>query len=354
MIAGVFLIAAMILLAAWVSVPAAGILPGSGDMGVALGRPVEIDASPLASITKFAVYADGQLLGMEYNLGSGSLARDFDLKPGQQVRIETKVTSILGITREFVSTFTTVTPIALQSIAANGVRLVPGQKIPPQPTLTFEFNKPVSQASISLDGSGPIDLQVDPSRQTEAVLPPTVSFRQGAVHILKLTATGMDSSETPQPVEVRVPVIKPLTFYGKTSEANGVTTVELDSSVAFRDPELVKKTITTTIPDANISVEKQKIILLAPGLDRLSSYNILVNSAEGLDGSFLEQPLSLTVAFQGGQTQTDTGGSGYAVRGYVYSEGGSTQLASQPAAAEAPAAAGPPPGWPPCCPWPPE
>lgn len=352
LITGAILAVTTLPLAGWFSVPAAAISPEAGENAVPLGRPLEIDVSPLATITKLAVYADDQLLGMEYNLEPGDQTREFDLKPGQQVRVETKVTSVLGFTREFVTTFATVTPIAVQSITANGVRLVPGQKIPPQTALVFEFNKPVSQASVSLDGGGPIDLQVDATNPKMALMPPTVSLKQGENHILALTVTGTDFSATGQPIKIQMPVIKPLTFYGKASEGNGTLSLELNASAALLDPQAVKSAITTTIPGASIRVEKQKVIIAGTGWSRTANYNISVANAQGVDGSFLEKPLTLTLAFQSDQAAviTASGASGSTTYRYVYS-GGETPGQTEPAAA---AASGPPPGWPDCCPWPPE
>lgn len=350
--AGVFLAATSLALAGWISVPAAAISPADNEAEAPLDRPLEIAVSPLASIVKFTVYADGQLLGMEYNLDPGDLVRSYDLKPGQEVRIEAKVSSLLGITREFVSSFTTVAPMTVQSISVNGARLVPGQKIPPQPTLTFVFNKPVSQASVTVDGGGPIDLQVDAGNPAEAILPPTVSFKQGGAHILALTAAGADSSTISQ--DMRLLVIKPLTLYGKASEAEGMTRVELDASVAFLDPAAIGQVITTTLPGASVKVEKQKVIITSAGLERSGSYSISLPAAEGVDGSFLERPLTLTLAYQADQVQAvSTGGaSGYTLR-YVSSGGGSGGQAGSPGA-DATSSSGPPPGWPDCCPWPPQ
>ncbi len=344
-------LAATMLAAAYLSVPTAAITPADGQSGIVLGTPVEIHSSPLASIGKFEVYADGRLVGMGFNLGSADLVRDFDLKPGQRIQIKTKVASIIGITREFVSNFTTVTPVTVDAINVDGSKLMPGQQISPHPTFTFSFNKPVSTASVSLDGAGPIKLQVSRENPSTAVLPPNVSLKQGAVHLFKLTATGTDSSTLLQPEAINVLVVKPLSLYGRVNETGGQTETELDASVAFRNPAAVSRSITTDIPGASIAVKKQKIIITGTTLNTSASYNITVGAAEGVDQSFLEGPLSLTVAFHANQSAAAAGGSETTYRGYVYTGSGS---AGQPRpAAGAPAESGPPPGWPPCCPWPP-
>lgn len=347
------LLAVVLAIAAYLFIPTADIAPAAGQLEVSLGMPVEIHASPLSHISKIAVYADDRLLGMEYNLETGNLIREFDLKPGQQVRVETKVTSPMGITREFVSTFTTVAPVKLASVSVNGSTLQPGQKIPPQPTLAFSFDKPVSTASVSLDGGDAIELQVVQDNPTVAVLPPTVSLKQGAVHLLKLVATGEDSSQLAQPAEIRMQVVKPLSLYGKVHDNGGQTIIELDSNVAFRDPTAIKRAITTTIPEANIAVETQKIIISCGNLDHFGSYNIYIGSAEGIDGSFLESPLNLVLSYKTGETLVYSSGlTQGAYRGYVYTPGGGDSSQAPPAGGSS-AESGPPPGWPPCCPWPP-
>lgn len=339
-----------LLVCVWLAVPTASIRPGDSQAEVALDQTVSIDSSPLASIGKVAVYADDKPLTLEYNLGTGDLSRDFDLKPGQSVRIEAKVSSPIGITREFSSTFTTVEPVLVADISVNGSSLKPGQKIPPQPTLTFSFNKPLNQAAVSLDGSDAIDLEIDPDDPTMAILPPTVSFRQGATHLLKVMATAADSA-TLESGEVLTTVVRPISLYGTVSSVDGQVRIELDSTTAFADPEAVRAALETTLPDPEITVEKQKIVISCSGLDSASEYSIKLGSAEGADGSFLESPLTMSVSFRSDPSATSSASSsGY--RGYVYTTGGSSGSGSD--SGGTPAGSGPPPGWPACCPWPPQ
>lgn len=342
-------VSATLLVCAWLAVPTVCISPGDSQTAVALDQPISIDSSAFASIGKVAVYADDEPLALEYNLGTGDLSRDFELKPGQSVRIEAKVSSPIGLTREFSSTFTTVEPVLVADISVNGASLEPGQKIPPQPTLTFAFNKPLDQATVSLDGSEAIDLQIDPDDPTLATLPPTVSFKQGATHLLKVMATAADSA-TLESREVRATVVRPVSLYGSVNTVDGQVRIELDSTTAFADPEAVRASLETTLPNPEVSIEKQKIVITCADLDPAGDYTIRLRSAEGADGSFLEAPLTMNVSFRSDPTATSsTGSSGY--RGYVYTTGGSSGSGSD---SGSPVGSGPPPGWPPCCPWPPQ
>lgn len=342
-----------IAVAAWLFVPTAAILPGETSGAVALGSPVEIHASSLGQIAKVAVYADGQLLGMEYNLGTGDLTRDFDLKPGQEVRVEAMVTSPLGITREFTSSFNTVAPVRIESMSVDGAQYSPGQRIPPQSTLTFDFNKPVTEAALSFDGGDKLELTIDPDDPTRASLPPTVSFKQGATHLLEISATASDSA-TLASQKVRANIVKPFSLYGKVEDSSGQVRVELDATAPFADAEAVKAALSTTLPGATVTVEAQKIIITCPSLDHANEYSINLARAEGADGSFLEAPLTLAVSFKaepGGATYSEGG-----YRGYVYTPGtsGGSSTAGGGASGGGGSAGGPPPGWPSCCPWPPQ
>jgi len=347
-----FSVASVALIAcAWIAIPSASISPGDLESAVPIGQPVSINSSPLASIGKVAVYADDQQLALEYNLESGDLIRDFQMKPGQNIRIEAKVSSAIGLTREFTSTFTTVEPVTVADITVNGSRLVPGQKIPPQPTLSFSFNKPLSAASVSLDGSDAIELQIDPEDPTVATLPPTVSLKQGATHLMNLMATAVDTA-TLESREVRASVVRPLSLYGTVSTSDGKTVIELDSTSAFSEPAAVKAALSTTLPSPEIVVEGQKILITCASLEPGSDYSIGLAGATGVDGSFLEAPLAMNVSYRSDtSTVSSSGGSGY--RGYVYTSG-SSSTGSASGSTGAPADSGPPPGWPPCCPWPPQ
>ena len=349
-IAGSIASAAAAAICFWLAIPTATISPAQGDAAIPLGQPISISSSPLASIGKVAVYADDQPLALEYNLGTGDLSRDFGLKPGQSVRVEAKVASVIGVTREFVSTFTTVEPVLVADVSVDGRRLAPGQKIAPQSTLVFSFNKPLSEASVSLDGGEAIDLQIDPENPARATLAPMVSFKQGATPLLKVMATAVDSA-TLDSGELRAGVVKPLSFYGKADTSDGQTQIELDATTAFADLAAVRSALETTLPDPEITVENQKIMITCPALDTSSEYSIRITRAEGADGSFLEAPLAMTISFKADPSQaTSTGTGGY--RGYVYTSGSSSGSAA--GASGGAAESGPPPGWPSCCPWPPQ
>ncbi len=340
---------AVLALCFWLAVPTASITPSDSQTGIALGQPITINSSALASIGKVAIYADGKPLALEYNTGTGDLVRDLDLKPGQQVRIETKVSSIIGITREFTSSFTMVPPIEIEAMTVDGARYVPGNSIPPQANLVFTFNKPLVQASVSVDGSDKVDLQLDPDHPELATFPPTVSLKQGATHLLAISATATDTS-TLESKEIRASVVKPLSLYGKVADSGGPVTIELDSNTAFADAAAVKTALETTLPDAGISVEKEKIVITCPGLDRGSDYTIKLNRANGANGSFLEAPLTMTLSFIA-DTNAVAAAGGQTYRGYVYTSGGSGGSSDSGSGS---AGSGPPPGWPSCCPWPPQ
>ena len=341
----------IIAIASWLAVPTASISPGNESTEIPLGNPLQISSSALATIGKVVVSVDDKPLVMEYNLESGDIYRDLDLKPGQDVRIETKIASAIGVTREFVSTFKTVSPVVVDTIEVNGSRISPGEKIPPQSELVFSFNKPVNKASVSLDGSEVMELTVDQSDPSRATLPPVVSLKQGVVHVFKVLAEGTGSGAETESGEIRTAVVKPLSLYGKAqpNDSGGVI-IELDSSVAFRDPDTVKAVIGTTIPDAAISVEKQKIMITSSSLTPSQSYTIAIGRAEGIDGSFLEGPMVLNLDYKAGETQVtqSDASSGYTYSGYNYS-GGAAGSSNSGGGADS----GPPPGWPPCCPWPP-
>lgn len=342
--------AAILALAFWLFVPTVDILPASDGQQVALDSQLQIHPSPLSRITKIAVYADDRLLTMEYNLETNDLQRPLDLKPGQTIRVETKLTSPLGVTREFVTSFNTVAPVRINAMTVDGAAYAADQPIPPQANMVFAFSKPIDQASVTLDGSEAIELQIDPDDPTRATLPPTVSLKQGATHLFRIMATAVDSALL-EPKEIRASVVKPLSFYGKVDDAGGAVTIELDANAPFAIPGAVRAALQTTLPDATVTVEKQKIIISCPSLDRDADYNITINNAEGADGSFLEAPLSLTVGFKSNPSVTSGSTEGQ-YRGYVYTASGASVGAAS-GSGGSPADSGPPPGWPSCCPWPP-
>ncbi|MFA5809240.1 MAG: hypothetical protein WC935_02720, partial [Thermoleophilia bacterium] len=249
----------IIAIASWLAIPTASISPGNESTEITPGDPLMINSSALATIGKVLVTVDGKPLLMEYNLETGDITRELELKPGQEVRVETKVASAIGVTREFVSTYKTVEPVVVDTIDVNGSRLSAGEKIPPQATLTFSFNRPVSKASVTLDGSDVLELQVDQSDPSRASLPPFVSLKQGVLHTFRVLAEPAGTGIETESGEIRTMVVKPLTLYGKAQPGSaGGVSIELDASVAFRDPEAVKAVIGTNLPDAAISVEKQK------------------------------------------------------------------------------------------------
>lgn len=343
----------LLALALFILIPTTGIEPADGHGRLPLDSALKISPSPFSRLGKVSVTVNGSPVILEYNLGSGEFARELELGPGEEVRIEAKVTSPIGLTRDFTSTFTTVEPVLLEAVTVDGARLVPGQKIPPQPTLTFAFNKPVNRASVALDGGGAIELHINSDDSRTATLPPTVSLRQGEAHVFSVAAIAEDSATLPGPQEVRAMVVKPLTFYGTAETApDGGVRVELSASAAFRDPEAVREALTTTLPGAAVTVARQKIVIAAGGLDASGNYTINLGRAEGADGSFLETPLTMTLSFRTEPSSSaPAGGSTY--RGYVYTTSGSAS-GSSPAAGGAPVDSGPPPGWPSCCPWPPQ
>jgi hypothetical protein len=361
-------LAAISVISAWlVFIPTAEFSPVTGTNEVPTGSDIEIDVPRFSRVSKFSVFADDQLVGIEYNLPEKNVVRHFSLKPSQQVRVEAKITSVTGVTREFTSSFHTVAPVKIESMSVDGARYAPGQRISPRSSLKFSFSKPITQAALSFDGSGPIELALDPQDPATATLPPTFVFKQGETHLLEVSATATDSA-TLEPQKLRATVVKPLSLYGKVEESGGQIRVELDSTTPFADPEAVKAALETTLPDPTIKVEAQKIIISSAAPDHENDYSIKLARAEGADGSFLEAPLTLALSFTAESGTTYTGGQSY--RGYVYTPGtsGSGPTASNPSATGstggsggaapagggAPAGSGPPPGWPPCCPWPPQ
>ena len=333
----------------WLAIPTAAITPSDSQSSVPLGLPVSVSSSMLASIGKVAIYADGKPLALEYNLESGDISRDLELKPGQQIRIEAKVSSIIGITREFDSSFTTVSPVEIEAMTVDGANYDPGASIPPQAALAFTFNKTLARASVAVDGSDPIDLQINPENPQVATFPPTVTLKQGSSHVFTVAAAADDTS-TLEGKDIRASVVKPLSLYGTVDDKGGPVTIELDSNTAFANTRAVRTALETDLPGASISVERQKIVITCPSLNRGSDYSIKLTSANGANGSFLEAPLAMTVSFRADPSSTAaTGGTSY--RGYVYTSGSS---GSSSGGSGGSADSGPPPGWPPCCPWPPQ
>lgn len=334
----------------YLAVPSAAITPGDSQAQVITGQTLKIDSSPTATISMLAVYVDGQQALLEYNLGSGELDRDLDLKPGQQVRVETTISSVIGVHRQFTSSFTTVDPLFVSEVLLDGSAVKSGGRIPPQAELVFAFNKPVTEASVTLDSGDTYLLEIDPEDPTRARLQPMSYLRQGAPCIFRVSATATDSSAIGEPQEIRTMVVKPLNLYGRAQAGDdGTVTVELTANVPFTDVDAVRQALATNIPDASIVVEPQKIIVTAAGLSG-GEHTITINNAQGEDGSLLEGPLTLTLAYSAGQASMTGSNSSYVYRGYSYNS--EEVVTQQPSGS--PADSGPPPGWPSCCPWPPQ
>lgn len=340
---------AALLVAARLCIPGMEIFPAAGLSGVALTDPVELHSSAMSKISKFAVYADNELLALEYNLGSSDLVRDFDLKAGQRIRVEAKATSLLGINREFAAEYSTVPALALAAMYVDGSRFSAGQPVAPGADISFQFNKPLSQASLSLDGGEPVELMLDPEDPSICRLPAGITLAQGVSHLLKVTAEAVDSAALPSR-EIRVDGVMPLSLSGRVDDSGGVFRVELYASTGFADPAAVQAALATTLPGATVTVERQKIIIACSPPDAAHEYSITLAGARGDDGSSLEAPLALTVAFRGSSDPTVSYG-GTAVQAYVYSSSSSPAASAREAG---PAQSGPPPGWPDCHPWPPQ
>lgn len=335
----------------YLAAPRAAITPADSQSQVITGQTLRIDSSPLSTISMLAVYVDGQQQVLEYNLGSGELERDLDLKPGQEVRVDTTISSVIGVHRQLTSTFTTIDPLFVSDLLVDGSPIRPGGRIPPQEELVFAFNKPVSEASVTLDSGETYALEIDAADPTLGHLQPMSFRKQGAACIFRVTATGTDSSAIDTPQEIRTMVVNPLNLYGRSEAADGdAVTVELTANVPFADIEEVRQALSTSIPDASIIVEPRKILITATGLQSDSDYTITINNARGDDGSILEGPLFLTLAYSAGHATMTGSTSSYIYRGYSYSS--EEVVTQQPSGG--PADSGPPPGWPSCCPWPPQ
>ncbi|RJQ44473.1 MAG: hypothetical protein C4534_06425 [Gaiellales bacterium] len=345
-IATVALVSVALAGAAYASIPTAGITPGDGSTGIRPGEKIMIDASPLASIGKVAVYADGELIDIEYNLGTGELTRELDLRAGQTVRVEAKVASPIGLTREVTATFETVGPLLVDEITVDGERLAPGDRMPPLGELAFHFNKPIEQGHVAVDGGDGFELWIDQEDPSIAVLKPFYPLKQGMTHTFYLTAAAEDSAAIEQ--ELLIDVVRPLSLYGQVEDDGAGLRLELYASIPFHDPEALKGMIESDLPDAQVAVEAQKIVITCADPDPSRGYFVALVSAAGRDGSSLEAPLRLSLDMRGGQTQLVGGTGAVTSTGYSVGSGGA-RAGAGPAAGD-----GPPPGWPPCCPWPPE
>lgn len=337
---------AMLFLAFYLAIPRADIEPGDGASGIKMDQALRIDASPLARIAKIAVYADGELIDIEYNLETGQLDRELRLKAGQTIRVEAKVASPIGLTREVTATFATVEPLLVAEVTVDGQRLDPGSRMPPMGELTFHFNKPVTRGSVTVDDGETFELWIDEHDPRIAVLKSFFPLAQGATHSFKLAAAASDEATVDQ--ELLIDVVRPLSLYGQVESAGGELTLALYGSVPFRDPASIRGIIESDLPAADIRVEDQKIIITCQEPDPNSSYFIRLASAAGIDGSALANPLQLNLDMRGAQTQlissTQTAATGYS---------GSANAGSRSDSGSA-VGSGPPPGWPPCCPWPPQ
>ncbi|MHB1003070.1 MAG: hypothetical protein ACYC1B_04465, partial [Thermoleophilia bacterium] len=339
--------AAVALLAAlYISIPTARINPADGATGVAIGETLSVEASPLAKIGKVAVYADGELVDIEYNLESGELTRDLGFKAGQVITVEAKVASPIGLTREVRATFDAIEPLLVDEVTIDGNTLAPGARIAPLDELTFHFNKPITEGTVVVDGGESFQLWVDDRDRTVAVLKSFFPLSQGATHSFQLAAEAADSTSIDQ--ELLIDVVRPLSLYGQVESEGGKLRLELYGSVPFRDPDSIKAMVESDLPGADIGVEKQKIIITCAEPGAYGSYYVSLAGAGGIDGSTLELPFRLSLDMRGGQSQlvsnTGTTAGGYAAAGAASgarSGSGSTTDG------------GPPPGWPPCCPWPP-
>lgn len=334
----------------YLGIPTADIAPADSQAQMATDQILRIDSSPLAAISMIAVYVDDQQALLEYNLGSGSLVRDLGLKPGQEVRVEATITSIIGVHRQYSSSFTTVEPLVVSEVLLDGSRVSPGDRIPPQPNLVFAFNRPVAEASVTLDNGESYPLEIDSDNPLQAHLQPMNFLKQGSPCVFRVTATGTDNSAIEEPQQIRAMVVKPLNLYGRAEAGDGgEVKIELDANVPFADVEAVRQALSTSIPDASVTVEPQKILITASDLSGGDEYTVTINNAEGANGSLLEGPLTLTLTYSAGQAGMTGSTGSYVYRGYSYT---SEEAASrQNPAGSLPS--GPPPGWPSCCPWPP-
>lgn len=340
------LAAAGLLAVLYVAIPTADISPADGATGVAINEALKIDASPLAKIGKIAVYVDGEMIDIEYNLETGELVRELEFKAGQVITVEAKVASPIGLTREVRSSFEAIEPLLVAEVTVDGNTLAPGARIAPLDELTFHFNKPITEGTVVVDGGESFQLWVDDRDRTVAVLKSFFPLRQGATHSFQLVAAAADSSSIEQ--ELMIDVVRPLSLFGKVESDGGELRLELYGSVPFRDPDGIRTMIESDLPGASVGVEEQKIVITCAEPSVYGSYFVSLASAAGIDGSTLELPFRLSLDMRGGQSQMVTS-TGTTAGGYA-SPGASSGARS---GSGAPTDSGPPPGWPPCCPWPP-
>lgn len=348
-----------------VAVPRATISPAPGTLGVRTDSGVTVDTAGLTSISRVEVTVNGEQRWLEYNvqdIESGVYTAPVQLVPGSTVTVAVKAGSPLGIIREFESNFIIMEPMRLAAASGGGQPLETTPVLPPQTPLDFGFDRPVTDAWVTIDGSVPVPLNVSEDGLS-ASLAPTFVLKQGARHELEVWAQGRDGSALPAGNQYSFDVVAPLTL-SAAGEAAAVTsgsdpaassgpvitgaTIQLKSSVPFDNPSLVEQALQVSRPElCQVRVDGDRIILDISQMPA-EGLSLTVPSAFGADGSYLEMPAQFSFKPAGG---ADTASRTIAVAT------GLAPLSAPPAKGSLTDASSdvppPPPGWPPCCPWPP-
>lgn len=354
-----FIVAGSVLLFAslLLTIPRAEISPEAGKAFVRSDGQIHVQVPRFSSISKIAVFINSEQKWLEYNIENSDYTAPVQLDPGSAVTVEIKVTSSLGIVRDFSSNFTTVEPVRVTSATSGGGVINSDTMLAPQAPMAFSFDKSVDSAWVSLDNAIPIPLELDDSGLIGKLVP-NFTLKQGAAHELAVWANGVDGSAISEGNRFPFKVVQPLTLVADSSSAfSDESSVRLAASVPFNDPDLVRQSIQVSLPDTcSVSVDKTGISLNFHG-PVVRELTVTIANAFGQDGSYLELPAAFH--FMGaGSTNINTSENSIVS---TTSRGVTTNNANSPGVeiANAGVISGdsdvppPPPGWPPCCPWPP-
>lgn len=353
----------------FIAIPRAEILPADGSFLVRNDDHIQVKVPLFSSISRVSVTADKKQQWLEYNIEENKYTVPVQLTPGSTYTVEVKVTSSLGIIREFSSTFTTAEPLKLTSATAAGQPLEPEVAVSPASSLNFIFDKPVEAAKVTLDGSASIPLIISDDGRS-ATLKSIFVLKQGTQHEVSVWAIGKDGSALTEGNTYKFKVIPPLSL--KLQEASispaGSSVATIIATAPFDDPQLVLKSIQVSHPDlCRVSVEGSHILLYFqdPGMRDIS---VAVASAFGKDGSYLEVPaiFSFTPAtyvrsttptsfnFDGSRPGCSNAAPISDTNNLFAVDGSHTANShANPAPVPQSDVPSPPPGWPACCPWPP-
>lgn len=354
-VAGAAVLLALLAGAALAAIPRVSISPADGQSGILPNSLIRIEAPSFSSISKVSVTVNGEEKWLEYNIADSVYAPPVHPASGSTVTVDVKTTSAIGLVREFSTTYTTIDPLSVTAVQAEGRQISPASVVSPQAPMSFSFDKPVEAAWVSIDGAASLPMTIGPDGLS-GDLQPSYVLKQGTQHKLVVTAAGRDGSGTADSENKTFQVVQPLTLAagGNTLSPAGTSEILLQPSVPFSDVELVKRSIQVSDPErCAISVEPSGIRLTVSNLGD-GDLIVSVASAFGADGSYLELPAEFRFKSTG-EVSENTTAAGTVISSATAgtSGGGSSGRPGALVTGSDSDVPPPPPGWPPCCPWPP-